>query len=213
MSLLKTLLAALTLASCLSAQTLPINAKSWYSNLSGSKGNTYRIQNIKGGGIELDFPQSINPLDTMGFVLGALFHNFTTPTALTGTVTAQIGVTAQPGVIFVGAYDPTNTCPYLANTRLYFTSGDFIDPNGRWFAQANYVLANGTATLSVPLDPALWGNAAGQSGSVDPAAFYAAAANVVTVGVVMGNGCFAGHGVAVYGGTATFQLLGYSVTQ
>lgn len=65
----------------------------------------------------------------------------------------------------------------------------------RWWSNpGSAILAPGTFTLSVPLQPPLWSSVLGKGGSANPEAFRDALSNVQYVGFTFG-GNFFGHGV------------------
>src|SRR5579859_6136170 len=82
------------------------------------------------------------------------------------------------------------------NVRLYFESippgAKFAFTNYWWSDAAMSVLANGTVTISAPVNPVLgqWSDWNGQPSANNVAAFDAAAGNVTAVGLSFGGGCF-----------------------
>jgi hypothetical protein len=139
--------------------------------------------------------------------------------ALTGnSLVAQIEVDGfDPGFNFRIAADNVCDSP-PANVRLFFQrAGDDMSGAGqhefyRWWSNPiSYVLAIGSATLTVPLTPDQWSSVYGKFGIENPAMFQAALENAGAVGVTFGGGCFMGHGVNVIGGSATFILKNYTM--
>lgn len=136
--------------------------------------------------------------------------------SISGTLVMTLRVeTSGPGVVFNGNLQTDNTCNTPSTVRPYFehikdSGGEFE----RWWANpTSYVLAPGSATLTVPLTPDQWSSVFGKRGDYDPASlagFQEALQNVGQVGMTFGGGCFFGHGVNVSGGTARFILTGYS---
>lgn len=132
-------------------------------------------------------------------------------------VTLRIDTTGSP--VFHGNLEPGNTCPAPATARPYIEGYNGFGIIGtapsdrRWWSNPSaIVLAGGTHTLTVPLQPQYWSNANGQFGDTLPAAFTATLANVGRMGVTFGGGCFFGHGVNVSGGTATLTITDYRVS-
>ncbi len=81
----------------------------------------------------------------------------------------------------------------------------------RWWSNpAAFTLADGTVTLVVPIDPALWSDAGGHFGDIEPFGFADALAYPAAIGLTFG-GEFFGHGVNVVDGTARFILTNYAV--
>lgn len=134
------------------------------------------------------------------------FNATTTPSGV--TVTFKVESTAAQYVVI----DPTDKPP--ATVRLFFEqkADDLTNPNGRWWAQASmYDLGSQdgqTLTITVPLTSDQWGNV---DGKFDAQAFAAALQNIGWVGMTFGGQYFAGHGVALSGGTAKYILVAYNV--
>jgi hypothetical protein len=73
---------------------------------------------------------------------------------------------------------------------------------------------NSIESYTVSLDPSNWIGVYGQTGNGSAtalAAFKATIANMGDIGLVFGGGCFAGHGVYLDAGSATFNLLGIAI--
>lgn len=103
------------------------------------------------------------------------------------------------------------------NVRLAFES----IPPGAKFAYTNYwwadvspasaVLANGTVTLTILVDPAqAWSDWNGQSSANNAAAFNAAASDMTVVGLSFGGGCFFENGVGTTDGSGSFTLTNFT---
>ena len=74
----------------------------------------------------------------------------------------------------------------------------------RWFSAQRTDLALGTIERNIPLTLPNWINVNGQS--TDSAGFAQALANPGSLGIGLGGGCFAAHGVAVSQGSATLTI-------
>ncbi len=148
---------------------------------------------------------------------------YTTPMLASQSVTftAQI-VTLSGAPVFLPASEPGNTCPNPPTTRAHFARTyairktvipEYSAPDDyRWWSNPlAMTLEAGTATVTVPLDPAQWSDAGGIMGSNDPAGFSAALASPGTIGLTFGGGCFYGHGIYADGGTARFIVTNYAV--
>ena len=79
----------------------------------------------------------------------------------------------------------------------------------RWYSTTAVPLALGTRTVVVGLALGNWTDVLGQQ--TDAAGFAAAFGSIGSLGFVFGGGCFAGHGVAVSSGTATFSIGGATI--
>ncbi len=146
-------------------------------------------------------------------------HYLYTPSALAvvrGTVVATVRITTAGPVVF-NSLDPiTASCSIPAAVRPFFWAND--SGNGtydRWWSNPrSFPLADGSATISVPLLPEFWSSVNGQFGNADSATRYGfakALLNVTRLGLTFGGGCSFGHGISVRGGTAQFRLTGYAI--
>jgi hypothetical protein len=164
-----------------------------------------------------------------------MLNTYTTSLTATNILTATINVvTSASGgspVSFVGNPNggcPIGTCP--GAVRLYFhanlpvkqagnpsCAGGGYNVNDYWWADVgSYTFVPGSATsvtLSATLNPANWSNLCGQSGTDTSANFAAALTKVNSFGLSFGSGSHFENGVGVDGttGTATFQLLSYTI--
>jgi hypothetical protein len=117
--------------------------------------------------------------------------------------------------------NPNNTCgPGKPGAlSLYIQrQGDDMSAMGvmayyRWFAVPERVdLALGSVTLTVSLkDVSKWVSVYSSDPAVNASYWQPALASVGNIGFVLGGGCFAGHGVALTSGSATFTLKSYVV--
>jgi hypothetical protein len=128
------------------------------------------------------------------------------------------GVSNGAAFTYSGQGTPSNPCGTPATVRLYF---DSIPPGTKfaftnfWWADAStasYVLVNGTVTISAVVDPLLgqWSDWNGQPSPGNQTAFNAAAANVTTVGLSFGGGCFFENGVGTTDGSGSFALTNFT---
>ncbi len=145
---------------------------------------------------------------TFNFVPGVFTALMTTmDKPLTGNLTGEtltdtVAVGPTGGTFVTQNGGGCNNPPAV---RFYFdVSGKFAYTNFWWSNPVSYVLAsNGTATLTAPLtDPSQWSDWDGQTGTSDPADFYAAVANVKSVGLSFGGDCFFENGATVDPGTS-----------
>ena len=145
-------------------------------------------------------------------------HYITRPATPAGSaVVATFTVMTGGSPVFDYRTAPNNTCDSPATVRLFLQRrGDNLSGAGayefyRWWSRAGVVLADGTFTLDVPLQPSLWTSVFGKSGESNPRAFAAALADLSSVGVTFGGGCFYGHGVRVLNGRATFTMKRFEI--
>lgn len=146
-------------------------------------------------------------------------HYLYTPSALAalrGTVVATVRITTAGPVLFNSLDPVTGSCSIPAAVRPFFWAND--NGNGaydRWWSNPrSFPLADGSATISVPLLPEYWSSVNGQFGNADSATrfgFAKALLNVTRLGLTFGGGCSFGHGINVRGGTAQFRLSGYAI--
>ena len=146
-------------------------------------------------------------------------HYITKPVTLAASVAvrASFTLTFEGEPVFDYRTAPNNTCDRPAAVRLFLQrQGDDMTGKGdfefyRWWSTAGTVLKAGTATVEVPLDPALWTSVFGETGDRNPGAFAAALAHLGNVGVTFGGGCFFGHGVRILNGSAAFTMHRFAV--
>jgi hypothetical protein len=112
-----------------------------------------------------------------------------------------------------GVRDPTDLPP--ATMRLFlWRSGDDLSCNGvmasyRFWAPSGVTLKLGdNQTLTSVLDPSVWTNCYGQH---DTSGFAGALENAMGIGFTFGGQYFAGHGVYLSRGSATFKVNSYTV--
>jgi hypothetical protein len=131
----------------------------------------------------------------------------------------DIGVTATPGTVFNYYKGATNTCgqpPASATPMLWGYNRKNIWADGfRWWpgrnAATSYVMSPGRITLTIPLDPAIWGGVFGETAVGNPN-WNATLSNIYAFGIVFGGGCFDGHGVDTSGpGPGQLQVYSFEV--
>src|ERR1044071_7862334 len=108
-----------------------------------------------------------------------------------------------------------NPCVNPANTRLYFTTdngGGFAFTHYWWSNPSSAYLANGTFSVTANVEPAEWSAWNGQACPTQGDGFNDAAANVTTIGLTFGGGCFFENGVGTVDGSGTFTLNSFSVS-
>jgi hypothetical protein len=169
--------------------------------------NPFPLATNSSAHLEFDFPSS-----------GSMHYLYTpSPLArLRGTVVVSLRVVTTGPVVF-NSLDPiTNSCSIPASVRPFL----WANQNGsgafdRWWSNPRaFALADGNATITVPLSPESWSSVNGQFGNADSAtrfAFDKALLNVSRLGLTFGGGCSFGHGINVRGGSAAFQLTSYTV--
>jgi len=215
----------LLVASSISAKPQPpggvsLDPAKWLIHNAAWTPATHPLPLVGMSGWYFDVP---DPSDSVNYVMVP----FTTPMTQAQSVTFAAQIVATSGVpIFHAAYEPGNTCDPPPTTRAHFariyttghgkngvTQEEYSAPdNYRWWTNpVALLLAEGTATVTVPLNPAQWSDANGTFGDVDPIGFAAALASPGTIGFTFGGGCFFGHGVYVDGGTARFLVTSYTV--
>ncbi|HZK72608.1 MAG TPA: hypothetical protein VFD88_01225, partial [Clostridia bacterium] len=129
------------------------------------------------------------------------------------TIAANFDISGATGAFtYFGEPDGCGTPP---NVRFFFETdngGGFQFTHFWWSNPASQVLANGSFTLTVPLDPALWSDWNGQNGATQLAGFTDAVSNVTLIGFSFGGGCFFENGVGTTDGSGTFQLDAFNAT-
>ncbi len=193
--------------------TIPLTPSLW--RLEHVSGNITH-PNLVNGALSFDFPQYpggdwVNYLDVQyGSKLDISTSSYL-------SMTIQITTTGTPNFRYDS--NPDNTCTVPAHVRPYFAvseSNPEYNTTGRWWSNpVAYQLAAGSITLTIPLTPESWSDVNGEFGNSNATTlnrFAATKAAVQEIGMTFGGGCFFGHGVSVENGTATFQLLSYSIT-
>jgi hypothetical protein len=122
-------------------------------------------------------------------------------------------VETSSGPAFQYALNPNNACPGVAEVHLYMQRrGDNLTAAMaayRWFSRATIALVGPMQfELTVALDARQWIDVNGRSG--DQAAFAAARSDLQAAGLTFGGGCFAGHGVNIDKGSASFALTEFA---
>jgi len=193
--------------------TIPLTPSLW--RLEHVSGNITH-PNLINGALRFDFPQYPNG-DWVNYFDLQYPNSLDISTSSYLTMTIRVTTTGTP--TFHYDSNPDNTCSVPAHVRPYFAvseSNPEYNTTGRWWSNPiAYQLAAGTITLTIPLTPDSWSDVNGQFGNLNATTvvrFAATKAGVREIGMTFGGGCFFGHGVSVANGTATFQLLSYSVT-
>jgi hypothetical protein len=112
-----------------------------------------------------------------------------------------------------GVSDPNDVPPATMHLFLW-RSGDDLSCNGamasyRFWAPSSVTLKLGdNQTLTSVLDPSVWTNCYGQH---DTSGFAGALENAMGIGFTFGGQNFAGHGVYLSRGSATFKVNSYTV--
>jgi hypothetical protein len=128
-----------------------------------------------------------------------------------GTVTLVYSIEGSTPVW--GVSDPNDVPPATMHLFLW-RSGDDLSCNDamasyRFWAASGVTLKLGdNQTLTSVLDPSVWTNCYGQH---DTSGFAGALANAMGIGFTFGGQNFAGHGVYLSRGSATFKVNSYTV--
>lgn len=197
----------------------------WSTYANGSADQRFPLA-ADGAALAFDLPQDREPFFTaQGRSPSApsADYLFTDAPPLAGAhaLTAVFTLTLSPGATLNARFEASNTCPAGPTVRLLIsTPGPLTNwmgatlPYTRWYSDP-IALTPGDHTLTVPLDGAHWTDVfadradattppRGQSQS--PAAGFQSALTHPRLGLVLGGGCFAGHGVGVVSGTGRFEL-------
>lgn len=228
---------ALTLAACAGTPapkpptpiTVPVAVSlapsAWQTYADASTTNHFALRTAPDGGLAFDLPTLPKSADY-------LFTNTGPSLAEAHSLTATFTLTEAPGTVVAFADAAGNndcggspTVRLLIETTGPLMSGGLTLPFTRWYS-APVTLAPGQTTLSAALAGGwtdVFGEASDSAVISQPAAgeapvgttpaqgFAAALASGPDVGLVYGGGCFAGHGVGVTQGAATFELQSYTI--
>ncbi len=149
---------------------------------------------------------------------GSMHYLFTPSTLsmLRGTLVVTLQVSTNGPVLFESLDPQSATCAIPPSVRPFFWAND--NGNGaydRWWSNPRaYVLAQGSATISVLLQAEHWSSVNGRFGSADGETrfnFEKALLNVTRLGLTFGGGCSFGHGIRISGGSARFMLSEYAI--
>jgi hypothetical protein len=182
------------------ANVVSLDPQSWYIYYSAGM-QPHPTTDIQGAW-SFEFPST----ETGGHVNYVQTPFKTTSNPGSVTITFRIESTAPQ----YEEFDPSDHLP--ATVRLFFEQegDDLSNSNGRWWADAStYNLGSQdgqTISFIVPLTSDQWTNVGGQH---DSQAFSAALKKIGWVGITFGGQFFAGHGVALSGGSARYILVDY----
>jgi hypothetical protein len=131
------------------------------------------------------------------------------------TATFTISASSDPAFTYYGA---PGDCGLVGPSVRLFFEGNMTGPlayTKYWwsnpYSDTLASLVGNTLTLSVQVVPSNWSDWNGHGGSDELAGFAAAAADVSTIGLSFGGGCFFANGVGMSSGSASFLLTSYSV--
>jgi len=163
----------------------------------------------------LAFPQPGGYLTWLCYLVATQFKS----TSISGTLTMTVEVSAVGQPVFNWQSEADNTCYWNpATVRPFFagTQTQNFNTTGRWWAAPpnEYILAPGTATITVPLTPDNWVDVQGEKGTLNSdtlAGFASSIKSVMWIGMTFGGGCFYSHGVNVSGVSAEFKVLDYQI--
>ena len=135
------------------------------------------------------------------------------PATMAQGQTVTLVYSIDGGIPVWGVSDPNDVPPATMHLFLW-RSGDDLSCNGvmasyRFWAPSGVTLKLGdNQTLSSVLDPSVWTNCYGQH---DTSGFAWALENAMGIGYTFGGQNFAGHGVYLSRGSATFKVNSYTV--
>jgi hypothetical protein len=133
-----------------------------------------------------------------------------TPLTNTPSITLNYTITgSNPTFVNDTPHNSAATCRSpAALVLLIHQAGDYgtlpAYQSYRWFSAQRMELTLGAIERTIPLTLPNWINVNGQS--TDSAGFAQALANPGSLGIGLGGGCFAAHGVAVSQGSATLTI-------
>lgn len=194
---------------------LSLSADGW-STITGN--NRLTLRNDTNGALYFDVPVNADTNCALKGRCASINYLYTTrtPRQISGALTVSLTVQVAGNPTFQYYTNTNNTCGDPATVRPFIWASNQSWADGdRWWSSVAYVLAPGSVTFTVPLDPALWSGVYGEWANQDAQtlAWWAEAlANISSIGLTFGGGCFFGHGVYVTGGTARFTLQNYDVT-
>lgn len=184
--------------------TLPLQSELWHTIATP---DPFPLSTNDAAQLEFEFPTS-----------GSM-HYLYTPSALAvlrGTLVVSLHVTTTGPVVFNSLDPVTAACSIVPSVRPFLWANDNGDgAYDRWWSNpVSWPLADGSATISVPLSNESWSSVNGKYGNTDAATrrgFARALQNVSRLGLTFGGGCSFGHGINVWNGRARFQLASYTI--
>ena len=223
---------ALSLVVSLAAQSSALSlAKAnwtevWTPNGKYSQIGGYPLTNNMGA-LSIAFPLATNYPKVNGDRIDYLYMVKNQPKVIAGSLVVSMRLESSPLTRFNFYFsdDPGNCNPAVSACApalvwlLIDSQADKTIPFSYqrwWYHGEQFALVNGALprTITAPLVPAMWSSVYGEYGNSSAAALdgWTKALKAVTqLGVTFGGGYFAGHGVNVSGGPATFSILGYSI--
>jgi hypothetical protein len=157
-----------------------------------------------------DLPNTALLATQQGSFKGQLLGNL-----LGEQLTANYTISNASVFTYFGEGTDSNPCGTPASVRFYFATdngGGFAYTHYWWSNPESRVLANGTVSMTVNVDPAFWSDWNGQSGTSQSAGFADAASNVTLIGLSFGGGCFFENGVGTVDGSGTFTLNSFTAS-
>jgi hypothetical protein len=163
------------------------------------------------------------PLSTTGDALTFDFpetgsiHYLFTPSPLRvirGTLVVSLRVATSGPVVFNSLDQSGCGIPPAVRPLIWANENGNGDYDRWWSNPRSFALADGAATIAVPLAPEAWSSVNGHMGNSNSQVQYSferALLNVSRLGLTFGGGCSFGHGINVRGGTATFALTSYRI--
>jgi hypothetical protein len=134
-------------------------------------------------------------------------------------VTMTATVTTEGSPTFEYGFGPDNPCTTPSSARPYFEHPEWTNNAHpyyeylRWWSNpSTIVLAEGTQTIVVEVQPDRWSSVFGKRADANAEASSGFLETLTVggrIGMTFGGGCFFGHGVWVKGGTAEFHLVEY----
>jgi len=197
---------------------LALDAALWSGN--DDNGNVVKLTSDGNGGLTLDIPvmpdttcQSPRTCDQVSYL-----STSSVPTVISGTLVVSIKVETTGTPTFNGI-EYNTSCPYNPPTvrPLIWAHNNSRRDGDRWWPRdVAYILASGTVTMNIPIDPAQWSGVAGEMANQDNKSLLnwnRAITHVRSHGLTFGAGCSYSHGVFVTptGTTARFTLVDYRI--
>jgi hypothetical protein len=199
------------------------SSPSWhvgYYNPSGRALSFGQAQNTSSGLASLNFTNQPNTA-LLVTDQGSQRNNLLGDLSNKSSVSASFTISGSPsGFNYYGEGTPSNACGTPANVRLFFetsNAGGFDETHYWWsntLPNSSAILSTGTNTIGpVSLDGVNWSDFNGHFGSDSAysSQFTAAKANVTSIGLSFGGGCFFENGVGTTNGSGTFTLNSYTV--
>jgi hypothetical protein len=198
--------------------SLDLTAASWTAN--DDNGHDVTLANDAFGGLYLDIPVMPDTICQSSATCDHISYLYTShvPTVISGTlvVTFKVETTGNPTFSGIEYNTQCPTNPPTVRPLIWAHDNSRRDGDRWWSHDIAYILASGTVTLSIPIDPANFSGVNGEMANQDHRTLLnwnRAINRVSSLGFTFGAGCSYSHGIFITptGTTGRFTVLSYQI--